>query len=256
MEARVLRRVTHVKSGFCRSPAWGVSRDTSCEPMSAPPAGKFQDHYEVLGIEPKADSETIQRAYAELAQKYHPNNAASGDQEAFEAVNMAYEVLSDPAQRHAFDNLKGISEDLQCPKFSGFEFFDSLGREAGLRAALLCILYDRRRSKPLKPGLPMRYVEAMLAAEIEELFFVLWYVKQRGWVASDDKSNLLITVQGMDYLESNPPSAALVMPHIKPEASMETEPDAHANPLVAALDAALASQAFRHEEPSERNVPN
>jgi curved DNA-binding protein CbpA len=220
--------------------------------MSSPLAGKFQDHYEVLGIDPRADSETLQRAYAERAKKFHPENRATGDQDAFEAVNLAYEVLSDPAQRHAFDNLKGIAEDLHCPKFSGLEFFDSLGRETGLRAALLCILYDRRRSKPLKPGLPMRYVEAMLAAGIEELFFVLWYVKQRGWVSSDDKSNLLITVQGMDYLENNRPSAALVVPYIKPSAL--PEPEAPANALVAALDAARASKTFLNEDASQRNV--
>ena len=57
---------------------------------------KFQDHYDVLGIDPKSDSETLQNAYAELAQKYHPNNPDTGDQEAFDAVNAAYEVLSDP----------------------------------------------------------------------------------------------------------------------------------------------------------------
>jgi len=208
------------------------------KPMSAPLAGKFQDHYEVLGIDPKADAETVQKAYAELAKKFHPGNPVSGDAEAFEAVNMAYEVLSDPAQRHAFDNLKGIGED--CPKFSGLEFFNSLGREAGLRSALLCILYDRRRSKPLKPGMPMRYVEAMLAASLDELFFVLWYLKQRGWVASDDKSNILITVQGMDYLESNQPTAALVMPYIKSSALEEQQ--GPPNVLVAALNAALASR--------------
>ena len=219
--------------------------------MSTPLAGKFQDHYEVLGIDPRCDSETLQRAYAELAQKYHPNNAASGDQEAFDAVNAAYEVLSDPAQRHAFDNLKGIGEDLACPQFSGVEFFDSLGSEAGLRAALLCILYERRKTKPLKPGLPMRYVEAMLDASLDELFFVLWYVKQRGWVASDDKSNLLITAQGMDYLESNRPSLGLVLPHIKPSALAHHE--APANVLVAALDAALASQGFKSEDAPEGN---
>ncbi len=219
--------------------------------MSTPIAAKFQDHYEVLGIEPKADSDAIQHAYAELAQKFHPNNPDTGDQEAFEATNIAYEVLSDPAQRHAFDKLKGVAEDLSCPKFSGLGFFNSLGREAGLRAALLCILYDRRRNKPLKPGLPMRYVEAMLAASVEELFFVLWYAKQRGWVASDDKSNLLITVQGMDYLESNPPTAALVMPYIKPTAL--DEPEEPANVLVAALDAARASRAFKTDNASEMN---
>jgi curved DNA-binding protein CbpA len=219
--------------------------------MSTPIAAKFQDHYEMLGIEPKADSDTIQRTYAELAQKFHPSNPDTGDQAAFEAINIAYEVLSDPAQRHAFDNLKGVNEDLSCPKFSGLGFFNSLGREAGLRAALLCILYDRRRNKPLKPGLPMRHVEAMLAAVIEELFFVLWYVKQRGWVSSDDKSNLLITAQGMDYLESNPPTATLVMPYIKPSALDESEEPA--NVLVAALDAARAGRSFKNENASEMN---
>ncbi len=214
------------------------------KPMSAPLAGKFQDHYEILCIDSKADAETIQQAYAELAKKFHPGNPANGDPEAFEAVNMAYEVLSDPAQRNAFDNLKGTGEDLTCPKFSGLEFFNSLGRDAGLRSALLCILYDRRRSKPLKPGMPMRYVEAMLAASFDELFFVLWYLKQRGWVASDDKSNILITVQGMDYLESNQPSAALVMPHIRSSALEEQQ--GPPNVLVAALNAALASRTAKN----------
>ena len=90
----------------------------------------------------------------------------------------------------------------------------------------------------------MRYVEAMLAASLDEIFFVLWYLKQRGWVASDDKSNILITVQGMDYLESNQPSAGLVMPYIK--SSAVEEQDAPSNVLVAALDAALASRAVKN----------
>ena len=216
--------------------------------MSSPLAGKFQDHYDVLGIDPKANSDALQSAYTELAQKYHPNNLDTGDQEAFDAVNAAYEVLSDPAQRFAFDNVKGIGEDATCPQFSGADFFESLGSDAGLRLALLCILYERRKKKPLKPGLPMRYVEAMLNAELDELFFVLWYAKQRGWVSSDDKSNLLITVQGMDYLDSNRPSAAQVLPHIKPESIANYEAEAPANVLVAALDAALASRAFKSDD--------
>lgn len=226
--------------------------------MSTPLAGKFQDHYHVLGIEPKSDSETLQTAYAELARRYHPNNPDTGDREAFDAVNAAYEVLSDPAQRLAFDSLKGVGEDVSCPQFSGTAFFESLGSDAGLRVALLCILYERRKKKPLKPGLPMRYVEAMLNADLDELFFVLWYAKQRGWVASDDKSNLLITVQGMDYLDSNRPSEAQVLPFLKPAAiaHQETPP----NVLVAALDAAAGIQSFKPEAASPtgtaRNSPS
>ncbi|MEO8051878.1 MAG: hypothetical protein ABI833_15780 [Acidobacteriota bacterium] len=217
--------------------------------MSTPLAAKFQDHYDVLGVEPKCDSGRCTARIQSSREDIIPTIKDTGNQAAFDSVNAAYEVLSDPAQRFAFDNLKGIGEDANCPQFSGAGFFESLGSDAGLRAALLCILYERRKSKPLKPGLPMRYVEAMLEAGIDELFFVLWYLKQRGWVSSDDKSNLLITVQGMDYLDSNRPSAAMVLPHIKPSAIAHQE--APANALVAALDAASANRAFKNEE-SER----
>jgi hypothetical protein len=47
--------------------------------MSSPLAGKFQDHYLILNVEPKSDSEAIQAAYTKLAQKFHPNNLETGD---------------------------------------------------------------------------------------------------------------------------------------------------------------------------------
>jgi hypothetical protein len=40
-------------------------------------------------------------------------------------------------------------------------------------------------------------------------------LKQRSLVTSDDKSNLLITVEGMDYLETNPPTPETIMPLVK-----------------------------------------
>src|SRR5579862_4064244 len=112
--------------------------------MSSALAGKFQDHYEVLGVDPKADIETIQAAYTRLAEKFHPNNPKTGDQEQFDAVNSAYEILSDTELRETFNKLKGIGQS-DIPVFSGREFFDTLGRDAGLRGALMCALYERRR---------------------------------------------------------------------------------------------------------------
>jgi hypothetical protein len=179
--------------------------------MSAPLAGKFQDHYAVLGVEPKADMETIQTAYTKLAQKFHPSNAVSGNKQKFEEVNQAYEILSDPTQRREFDKVKGIGEDEGGPKFTGVEFFTSLGRDSGLRTALLCVLYDRRRQKPFTPSLSMRHLEMLLKASPEELTLALW-------AASDDKSSLQITVEGAEYLETNPPSPEAVMAYINPTA--------------------------------------
>lgn len=183
--------------------------------MSAPLAGKFQDHYEVLGVEPNAELEAIQLAYARLAQQFHPGNPETGDASKFDAVNLAYEVLSQPDLRGAFDKLKGIGAENNSPKFTGLPFFESLGRENGLRAALMCVLYDRRRQKPFTPSLSVRHVENIIVSTLEEMAFVLWYLKDRRWVISDDKSSLQLTADGVEYLEKYPPAADLVMPFIK-----------------------------------------
>src|SRR5713226_7602717 len=105
--------------------------------MSATIAEK--DYYAILGVEPNATSDTIQQAYANLAQRYSPSNKGTGDLEKFDAVNLAYEVLSDAMMRKEFDKLKGVTADAGRPKFSGLGFFDSLGREVGLRSALLSV---------------------------------------------------------------------------------------------------------------------
>ena len=189
--------------------------------MSAPAAGKYQDHYQILGVDPKADSETIQKAYAKLAQVYNPKNRETGDAEKFEAVNLAYEVLADPELRAGFDQMKGVKREEGVPKFSGQVFFDALGREVQLRSALLCVLYDRRRSRPLTPSLSVRQLENILDTDSEELSAVLWYLKQRGFVRSDDKSSLQITVEGVDFLDSKKPSPEEVIPLIKASAIQE-----------------------------------
>jgi curved DNA-binding protein CbpA len=184
--------------------------------MSSAIAGKFQDHYRVLELEPKSDLDAIHKAYTKLVQRYHPRNASTGDAAKFEAVNLAYEVLSDPILRGEFDKIKGVPEERTEPKFSGLEFFAALGHDSALRSAVLCILYDRRRSKPFTPGLTMRNIENILETTPEGLSFALWYLKQRNLVSSDDKSNLMISVEGMDFLEAKPPAPETIMPLFKP----------------------------------------
>jgi len=59
------------------------------------------DYYEVLQVHPRADSEVIAKAYRALMMKYHPDHG--GDSERAKRLNEAYYVLSDPAQRAAYD---------------------------------------------------------------------------------------------------------------------------------------------------------
>jgi hypothetical protein len=211
--------------------------------MSSPVAGKFQDHYVVLGIDPKSDSDTIQKAYAKLAQKYYPNNPVTGNQEMFESINTAYETLSDPELRSVFDKVTGVGQETGVPKFSGVEFFDALGREAVRRVAILCVLYDRRLTKPNAPSLSMRHMELIIEATAAELSSALWYLKQRGLAASDDKSSLGITVDGMDFLENKQPAAEAVMSFIEKEglaAAAEAPPARENDSVLNTLNRALA----------------
>ena len=81
---------------------------------------------------PKSNLDTIHLAYGKLAEKYHPRNDKTGDQNMFDAVNLAYEVLCDSGLRSEFDKLKGVGEDKAEFKFSGLDFFAALEHETAL----------------------------------------------------------------------------------------------------------------------------
>ncbi len=64
-----------------------------------------EDYYKILGVKRDASQPDIQRAYRELARKYHPDmNPGDGQaKERFQRVQQAYDVLSDPEKREMYD---------------------------------------------------------------------------------------------------------------------------------------------------------
>ncbi|MBN9663334.1 MAG: DnaJ domain-containing protein [Acidobacteria bacterium] len=180
--------------------------------MSTPTAVKFQDHYMVLGVQRKSTTEEVFQAYSKLAAKYHPSNRETRDQEMFNAVNRAYEVLSDPESRKAFEASLPQGQVMDSPEFKSDEFFAAIRGESARRMAILCLLYDRRRLRPAVPGVSVREIERTTAISTDEMFFCIWYLKQRNLIISDDKSNIQITVDGMDYLENHTPTPETILP--------------------------------------------
>src|SRR3954470_20122996 len=62
------------------------------------------DYYTTLGVSRNASEEDIQKAYRELARKYHPDlNPDKTAKKKFQEVQEAYDVLKDASQRELYD---------------------------------------------------------------------------------------------------------------------------------------------------------
>lgn len=68
------------------------------------------DYYRILQVHPRAEREVVDAAYRRLAAKYHPDVSRVADaSERMKQINIAYEVLSDPVKRAAYDSARGFT---------------------------------------------------------------------------------------------------------------------------------------------------
>ena len=63
-----------------------------------------RDYYEILGVSKDVSEADLKNAFRQLVRKYHPDvNKEPGAEERFKEINEAYQVLSDPDKRAAYD---------------------------------------------------------------------------------------------------------------------------------------------------------
>jgi len=75
---------------------------------------EYRDYYARLGVERNAGADDIKKAYRRLARKYHPDvNSEPDAEDRFKEIGEAYEVLSDPEKRAAYDALGANWQDHQ-----------------------------------------------------------------------------------------------------------------------------------------------
>lgn len=64
----------------------------------------MENLYNILGVSPTATAEEIKKAYRSLAMRHHPDrNSHSSSEIRFNAIKTAYELLSDPKKRAAYN---------------------------------------------------------------------------------------------------------------------------------------------------------
>jgi hypothetical protein len=66
------------------------------------------DYYAVLDVAPDADQMQIRVAYRRLARRFHPDVVGEAGAARMKALNVAYQVLSDPEERRRYDLRRGV----------------------------------------------------------------------------------------------------------------------------------------------------
>ena len=162
------------------------------------------DYYETLQISPNAEPETVHRVYRLLAQRFHPDNAETGNDARFRQLTEAYEILSDPQRRAKYDVVYSQQRQDRWRLVSGAaQTENDFDAEQLVRLTVLEVLYTRRRMEPDKPGLFVTDLEKLTGRPREHLEFTIWFLIQKKFLSRSDNSLLVITADGVEYLEGN-----------------------------------------------------
>ena len=96
-----------------------------------------RDYYDILGVPRNAEEEDIKKAYRKLAMKYHPDrnqgDKAKASEEKFKEAKEAYEMLTDPQKRAAYDQFghAGVDPNMGAGRGAGPEGFGGFAEAFG-----------------------------------------------------------------------------------------------------------------------------
>jgi molecular chaperone DnaJ len=96
-----------------------------------------RDYYDILGVPKNATEEDIKKAYRKLAMKYHPDrnqgDEAKKAEEKFKEAKEAYEMLSEPQKRAAYDQFghAGVDPNMGMGRGAGPEGFGGFAEAFG-----------------------------------------------------------------------------------------------------------------------------
>ena len=161
------------------------------------------DYYDDLQISPNADIETLERVYRLLAKRYHPDNGQTGSAEKFDLITQAYQILSKPEKRAAYDATYEETKARQWKTLSGASSSQGFKDDTLLRNSILSILYVERRNGSADSAIGLWRMEKMLGWPEKILEFHIWYLKEKGWIQPTDTGGYAITAAGVDIVEEH-----------------------------------------------------
>ena len=161
------------------------------------------DYYELLQISQNAEPETIHRVYRLLAQRFHPDNQTTGNAVRFRELHEAYGVLSDPEQRARYDlAYHQLRQDRWQPVSTPEVADNDFDLEHVTRLTVLEVSTRDAASNRTSPGCLSSTSKGSPGVP-ESIEFTTWYLSQKRFITRGDNSQMLITAEGVDYLEQN-----------------------------------------------------
>lgn len=131
-----------------------------------------RDYYDVLGVAKTATADEIKKAYRKLAMKHHPDRNAgdAGAEDRFKEVKEAFEIVSDPAKREAYDAYGHAGVDPSMGGgpdggFGGGDFQDIFGSIFGNAGGGFGQSRGGSRANQVQRGADLRY---MMELDLEE----------------------------------------------------------------------------------------
>jgi curved DNA-binding protein len=168
-------------------------------------ASDFQDldYYEIMQLSPNADHETVHRVYRLLAQRYHPDNADSGNADLFLQLTEAFQTLSDPEKRAAYDARHSAEKKLRWKIFDQAVVATGPEVEKRKRQGILGLLYAITVKDPERASMTVHAFEDMLGCPREHLEAALWFLRGKGYVQRTDGGRYTLTVHGFEEAEQH-----------------------------------------------------
>eukprot|EP00403_Amphidinium_massartii_P013199 CAMPEP_0178412806 /NCGR_PEP_ID=MMETSP0689_2-20121128/22205_1 /TAXON_ID=160604 /ORGANISM="Amphidinium massartii, Strain CS-259" /LENGTH=432 /DNA_ID=CAMNT_0020034065 /DNA_START=36 /DNA_END=1330 /DNA_ORIENTATION=+ len=106
------------------------------------PLTEYKDHYEILGCSPDTPLSDLKRAYHEKLREYHPDKRpdtpGGTGQRITQALNEAWEILSDPLKKEAYDSQWRREKVQRLPPEERADYFRRQGNEAYKTAQEAC----------------------------------------------------------------------------------------------------------------------
>ncbi len=183
----------------------------------------FVDYYDILQLSQNASADTIEHVHRLLAKRYHPDNQATGNTDRFTELQQAYELLSDPERRAAYDVKYDENRSGLWSIFDQDSATDGREEDRRIVHGILSLLYVNRRRDVSNPGMGPVHLETILGCPQEHMEFHIWYLKQRGWIEALGNGQLALTADGVDKLGDQ--DLAIREDRLLPQSSVDrTEP--------------------------------